>query len=75
MKTFGAFVLMFLLASFAITGPRKTEARMCKAPSKLFRGMCGIRDSNCDSVCKAEGMAAGDCHGFRRRCICSRPCP
>ncbi|KAK9747981.1 hypothetical protein RND81_02G028000 [Saponaria officinalis] len=66
-KPFAAIFIMLLLTL-------ASEARMCKRPSQKFRGLC-TRDTNCVSVCATEGYANGDCHGLRRRCICSKPCP
>lgn len=52
---------------------RGAEGRMCESKSSRFKGPCS-RDSNCASVCKAEGFPSGDCRGFRRRCFCTKPC-
>ncbi|KAF3774337.1 Defensin Ec-AMP-D1 [Nymphaea thermarum] len=52
----------------------KAEARLCSSPSKRFRGLC-FSDRNCASVCHTEGFPGGDCQGFRRRCMCQKPCP
>ena len=53
--------------------PRGAEARDCDAPSEKFRGMCFSSD-NCANVCKEESFQGGECEGFRRRCICKKPC-
>ncbi|KAG6407310.1 hypothetical protein SASPL_130297 [Salvia splendens] len=50
-----------------------SEAAVCSAPSKLFRGIC-FSDSNCSSVCEKEGFLSGECDGLRRRCICQKDC-
>ncbi|KAF3774338.1 Defensin J1-2 [Nymphaea thermarum] len=68
-----AFFLLALLL-LALGRVEKAEARMCDTPSSRFRGLC-FSDSNCQTVCHGEGFPHGDCHGFRRRCICSKPCP
>ncbi|KAK9669339.1 hypothetical protein RND81_13G124200 [Saponaria officinalis] len=54
-------------------GPKVVEARMCRRASQKFRGPC-VSDNNCENTCATEGYTAGDCHGFRRRCMCSKPC-
>ncbi|CAN6481429.1 unnamed protein product [Victoria cruziana] len=66
------FVLALLLLAFG--GVEKAEARMCSSSSKRFKGLC-FSDTNCQSVCLTEGFPHGDCQGFRRRCICLKPCP
>jgi len=49
------------------------EARTCETSSNLFNGPC-LSSSNCANVCHNEGFSDGDCRGFRRRCLCTRPC-
>ncbi|XP_038705356.1 defensin-like protein 1 [Tripterygium wilfordii] len=65
------FVLLFLLASQEMVVPG--EARVCLSPSHKFHGTC-VRGHNCAEICRTEGFSGGDCHGFRRRCMCSRRC-
>ncbi|KAL2935702.1 Defensin-like protein 1 [Bienertia sinuspersici] len=79
MKPFGgvgALILILLLAVTLEIGPRTAEGLFgkgrCNVASKFFHGPCG-GDTNCDTVCKAEGFRhGGNCHGLRRRCFC---CP
>ena len=54
-------------------GPRGAEARDCEFPSDKFKGMC-FNDRNCGDICETEGFSGGNCKGFRRRCICTKPC-
>ncbi|MQM04266.1 hypothetical protein Taro_037059 [Colocasia esculenta] len=70
-----AFVLVLLLvATGGMMGTTKVaEARICATPSGRFHGLC-FSDRNCASVCHGEGFTGGDCHGFRRRCFCTKPC-
>ncbi|XLU40895.1 hypothetical protein S245_035709, partial [Arachis hypogaea] len=49
------------------------EGRTCASQSHRFKGVC-LSDTNCASVCKTEGFPSGDCHGFRRRCFCTKHC-
>ncbi|KAK9117956.1 hypothetical protein Scep_016049 [Stephania cephalantha] len=71
-------VLAFLLVCLVLLGSemkvmREVEGRTCESASHKFKGPCG-RDSNCASICQTEHFTDGHCHGFRRRCICSKPC-
>lgn len=50
------------------------EARTCESQSHRFKGPCA-RKANCASVCNTEGFPDGYCHGVRRRCMCTKPCP
>ncbi|MBA0641145.1 hypothetical protein Goklo_025727 [Gossypium klotzschianum] len=47
--------------------------KICESPSNAFKGLC-LRDDNCDIVCKTEGFPNGDCKGFLRKCVCTKPC-
>ncbi|KAG8502202.1 hypothetical protein CXB51_002170 [Gossypium anomalum] len=47
--------------------------KICESPSNVFKGLC-LRDDNCDIVCKTEGFPNGDCKGFLRKCVCTKPC-
>ncbi|MFQ6620983.1 hypothetical protein Gotur_001721 [Gossypium turneri] len=50
------------------------EAKTCEAQSSKFKGMC-MSSTNCASVCKSEpGFDGGHCRGFRRQCVCTKPC-
>ena len=50
-----------------------SEAVLCSAPSKLFRGLCfNMSDNNCSVICKKEGFSFGNCKGFK--CICQKDC-
>ncbi|KMT05877.1 hypothetical protein BVRB_7g165350 [Beta vulgaris subsp. vulgaris] len=76
MKPFAVILLMLLLAFATEDGPRVAEAlfgRCKKVPSRTYKGPCA-RDANCRSVCISEGYNGGDCHGFRRRCMCTDKC-
>ncbi|KMT10453.1 hypothetical protein BVRB_5g115800 [Beta vulgaris subsp. vulgaris] len=73
MKPFAAFMLVVLLALSIAMLPNVAEGRMCTNPSKTYKGPC-VSDTNCESVCQSEGFPQGNCHGFRRRCICGKPC-
>ncbi|MFQ6620982.1 hypothetical protein Gotur_001719 [Gossypium turneri] len=55
-------------------GPISAEAKTCEAQSSKFKGMC-MSSTNCASVCKSEpGFDGGHCRGFRRQCVCTKPC-
>ncbi|MBA0754852.1 hypothetical protein Gogos_021061 [Gossypium gossypioides] len=55
-------------------GPISAEAKICETQSGKFKGMC-MSSTNCASVCKSEpGFDSGYCRGFRRRCLCTKPC-
>ncbi|OVA03626.1 Knottin [Macleaya cordata] len=54
-------------------GAKVAEASMCKSASQHFKGIC-ISESNCVAICQGEGFTGGECRGFRRRCICTKPC-
>ncbi|MBA0880768.1 hypothetical protein Goshw_006789 [Gossypium schwendimanii] len=55
-------------------GPMSAEAKTCETQSGTFRGMC-MSSTNCASVCKSEpGFDGGHCQGFRRQCVCTKPC-
>ncbi|KAG4161072.1 hypothetical protein ERO13_D01G036000v2 [Gossypium hirsutum] len=65
-------LLSFLLATGM--GPMSAEAKTCVAESGKFKGMC-MSSTNCASVCKSEpDFDGGHCQGFRRRCLCTKPC-
>ncbi|KFK26328.1 hypothetical protein AALP_AA8G233400 [Arabis alpina] len=66
-------VLFMLLVATTGIGPVTVEARTCETSSQLFNGPC-LSTTNCANVCHNEGFPDGDCRGFRRRCLCSRPC-
>ncbi|KAK9155615.1 hypothetical protein Sjap_003095 [Stephania japonica] len=70
-------MLAFLLVSLVLLGSEMivtgVEGRMCESASGKFKGPCG-RDSNCASICQTEHFTDGHCEGFRRRCICRKPC-
>lgn len=65
------------LCFFFVPGDLGTEKvaawRTCKARSHRFRGLC-FRSRKCNYICKTEGFHGGHCHGFRKRCICHKPC-
>ncbi|XP_049359691.1 defensin-like protein P322 isoform X2 [Solanum verrucosum] len=71
------FTTVFLLAVLVMAtemGPmRIVEARNCESLSHRFKGPC-VSDKNCASVCETERFSSGNCHGFRRRCFCTKPC-
>ncbi|BAF10767.1 defensin-like protein precursor [Oryza sativa Japonica Group] len=76
-KVFSAMLLMVLLlaATGEMGGPvMVAEARTCESQSHRFKGPCA-RKANCASVCNTEGFPDGYCHGVRRRCMCTKPCP
>ncbi|CAH2047847.1 unnamed protein product [Thlaspi arvense] len=66
-------LLFMLLIATGMMGPVTVEARVCESSSQLFNGPC-LSTTNCASICHSEGFTDGDCQGFRRRCICNRPC-
>ncbi|MQM04273.1 hypothetical protein Taro_037060 [Colocasia esculenta] len=75
-RAFSAIFMLVLLlvATGEMMGTTKVaEARTCSSASHKFKGAC-FSDRNCASVCNTEGFPDGDCHGFRRRCFCTRPC-
>ncbi|KAL1556040.1 defensin J1-2-like [Salvia divinorum] len=63
----------FLLCLLAFQEMMLSEAAICSAPSKLFRGLC-FSNSNCSSICEKEGFLSGYCNGLRRMCICQKDC-
>ncbi|XP_058737194.1 defensin Ec-AMP-D1-like [Vicia villosa] len=67
------FVLFLLVVASEMGPSMVAEARICKSPSEKFKGLCYSK-SNCGNVCQTEGFAGGECHGFRRRCFCTKPC-
>ncbi|CAN6727969.1 unnamed protein product [Malus baccata var. baccata] len=77
-----AFILVLHLAIIKM-GPMGVEARSksgkavkertCEAASGKFKGMC-FSSTNCKNTCKTEKFIGGECHGFRRRCICNKKC-
>ncbi|CAL5214668.1 unnamed protein product [Lathyrus oleraceus] len=71
-KTLSFLFMLFLLLAADFT-VKTAEARKCVSQSHRFHGPC-LRDSNCVTVCLGEGFTGGNCHGFRRRCFCSRFC-
>nr|AFW90621.1 protease inhibitor-related protein [Solanum tuberosum]AIT42151.1 defensin-like protein [Solanum tuberosum] len=74
MRFFATFFLLAMLVMATEMGPmRIAEARNCESLSHRFKGPC-TRDSNCASVCETERFSGGNCHGFRRRCFCTKPC-
>lgn len=50
-----------------------SEAALCSAPSRLFRGLC-LSDSNCASICEQEGFLSGHCKSVGLKCICEKNC-
>lgn len=54
-------------------GPASVKASTCESPSKMFKGIC-LLQSDCANICLREGFADGKCHGFRRRCVCTKQC-
>ncbi|RHN66324.1 putative defensin, plant [Medicago truncatula] len=67
------FVDFMIWAEMQPTHVEEPEARTCDSQSHSFKGVCWIKH-NCANVCKTEGFTGGHCHGFRRRCFCSKPC-
>ncbi|KAL1556034.1 hypothetical protein AAHA92_11702 [Salvia divinorum] len=66
---------LFLLCLLAFQEMMPSEAVLCSAPSKLFRGLCfNTSDNNCSVICKKEGFSFGNCKGLRLRCICQKDC-
>ncbi|GFZ18248.1 hypothetical protein Acr_26g0015170 [Actinidia rufa] len=51
----------------------QAEATICSAESNSYRGMCWIH-RNCQIACEKDGFLDGNCHGLRRKCICTKPC-
>ncbi|XP_019198214.1 PREDICTED: defensin D2-like [Ipomoea nil] len=67
------FVMLFMATELGRNTILMAEARKCETPSAKYKGLCG-RKSNCAAVCLTEGFPDGECRGFRRRCICNKPC-
>ncbi|EOA34866.1 hypothetical protein CARUB_v10022448mg [Capsella rubella] len=67
-RLISAVLLLFMLLATVTV-----EGRTCESSSNLFSGPC-LSESNCANVCNTEGFPDGDCRGFRRRCMCTRPC-
>ncbi|MQM10943.1 hypothetical protein Taro_043843 [Colocasia esculenta] len=67
-------LFLFLVATGDMMGTTMVaDARTCESQSHRFKGPC-FRASNCANVCKTEGFPGGRCHGFRRRCFCTKHC-
>ncbi|TMW82412.1 hypothetical protein EJD97_006010 [Solanum chilense] len=71
------FSTVLFLTIFVMTtefGPMGiVEARICETPSQSYAGLC-LSDLKCASACETEGFTGGNCHGFRRRCFCTKQC-
>ncbi|KAL4334038.1 hypothetical protein GQ457_07G010990 [Hibiscus cannabinus] len=69
-----AYLLLLVLLTIEM-GPITVEGKIkiCERPSTLFKGLC-MSDLNCETLCNSEGFTDGECEGFRRRCICAKPC-
>ncbi|XP_031096597.1 defensin Ec-AMP-D1-like [Ipomoea triloba] len=67
------FVIMFMATEVGRNTIMVVEARTCDSPSSKFKGQCS-QDTNCATVCMSEGFSGGYYKGFRRRCICTKPC-
>ncbi|KAF0923443.1 hypothetical protein E2562_006341 [Oryza meyeriana var. granulata] len=62
-----ALLMAILLASFS-----GTEADICKAKSKLYRGT-GRGNRNCAMICTHENYTGGYCSkGFFSKCMCTK---
>ncbi|KMT13373.1 hypothetical protein BVRB_4g084100 [Beta vulgaris subsp. vulgaris] len=70
-RLFGLCILFLVL--FASPEVKQAEGRVCQSRSHYFKGPCA-RDHNCAYVCRNEGFSGGRCHGFFRRCYCTRLC-
>ncbi|CAL9244740.1 unnamed protein product [Arabidopsis halleri] len=70
-KFFAAFFLLLVL--FSSQGIIGSDGRTCQSKSHHFKYMC-TSNHNCAIVCRNEGFSGGRCHGFHRRCYCSRLC-
>ncbi|TYI41814.1 hypothetical protein ES332_A01G052500v1 [Gossypium tomentosum] len=69
-----SLVLLMLILLATEVGPMAVEGRTCETKSSEYKGIC-LFDANCDSICKVEpGFDGGHCHGFFRRCYCTKPC-
>ncbi|XP_023645901.1 defensin-like protein 6 [Capsella rubella] len=69
-KFLATFFLLLVLFSSQEIG---IEGRMCQSKSHHFRRMCWS-DHNCAMICRSERFSGGHCHGFHRRCYCTRLC-
>ncbi|TYG81789.1 hypothetical protein ES288_D01G034000v1 [Gossypium darwinii] len=67
-RSVSTVVLLILILLATVEG-----GPICKATSKVYKGLCLIDDS-CDIVCKREGFHRGNCKGFLRKCVCTNPC-
>ncbi|TYH86292.1 hypothetical protein ES332_D01G032100v1 [Gossypium tomentosum] len=73
-RSISAVVLLMLVLLETEMGPVAADGdKICESPSNAFKGLC-LRDDNCDIVCKTEGFPNGDCKGFLRKCVCTKPC-
>nr|ATG83512.1 defensin 2 [Lens ervoides] len=63
------FMLFLLLASDVSVKRADALLGRCKVKSSRYTGAC-LTDTKCSTVCRGEGYKGGDCHGFRRRCMC-----
>ncbi|KAL4319674.1 hypothetical protein GQ457_18G014820 [Hibiscus cannabinus] len=69
-----AFLLLLVLLTIEMS-PMAVECKIkiCERPSNKFKGLC-MSDLDCETLCTSEGFTDGECQGFRRRCICKKPC-
>ncbi|KAL4304520.1 hypothetical protein GQ457_10G007760 [Hibiscus cannabinus] len=78
MTKFTCSSIVFLLLLVLLTidmSPMAVEGKIkiCERPSSKFKGLCMSR-LDCETLCNSEGFTDGECEGFRRRCICKKPC-
>ncbi|TYG81969.1 hypothetical protein ES288_D01G048500v1 [Gossypium darwinii] len=73
-RSMSSLVLFMLVLLATEMGPMTVEGRTCDTKSSEYKGIC-LFDTNCDSICKIElGFDGRHCHGFFRRCYCTKPC-
>ncbi|KAE8787661.1 defensin [Hordeum vulgare] len=71
-KFFPAVLVLLLLVVAMEVAPAQAE-RVCETDSTQFKGICMV-GTNCANVCLTEGFTSGKCSGFKRKCMCTKPC-
>ncbi|TVU07343.1 hypothetical protein EJB05_47394 [Eragrostis curvula] len=71
-KFFAAVVVLVLVV--VATEVTLVHARVCETKSTEYKGFCLRDHDNCATICQAEGFSSGECSGWKRDCMCSKPC-
>ncbi|KAL4333469.1 hypothetical protein GQ457_07G005720 [Hibiscus cannabinus] len=69
-----SFLLLLVLLTIDMSHMAvEGKITVCEQPSNKYKGLC-LSDTNCETLCNSEGYTNGKCEGFRRCCICTKPC-